>query len=99
MISIGDKMLKPKNLCNGDTFAPTWLVIIIGMFVLMLTYSVFYPFINITLFDMVAYSHGDLVTANLICTMLDIFPYMFITTILIWGIFSAIRREDDVQYR
>ncbi|MDD4051831.1 MAG: hypothetical protein PHR28_08040 [candidate division Zixibacteria bacterium] len=80
------------------SLAQTWLVVLVCLFVLMLTYAIFHPFITTTMYSMVEQYGGNMGVANNIKMFLNVFPVIFMTAIMVWAFMVNFRREDD-RYR
>ena len=80
------------------SLAQSWLVVLVCIFVLMLTYAIFYPFITTTLYGMVEQYGGDMGVANNIKMFFNVFPVIFMTAILVWAFMVNFKKEDD-RYR
>lgn len=91
-----------KNFLNNKEsggFAGTWLTIIVLMFTIALAWAIFAPMIDSTFSDLVdyyAYDNAALLSSKgLVIAFFDIFPYIFIFFILVWGVFQSLKREQD----
>lgn len=79
--------------------AQIWIVVLIAIFTLMLSYTIFYPLVYNTLYDMVECYHGDVALANNIRQFFKIFPLPFLFSILVWGFMSSFKKERDIYLR
>lgn len=95
---------KKKNWCftpdyTSGGFASTWLTIIVLMFTIALAWAIFAPMIDKQFSDLVdfyAYDNAALLSSkSLVISFFDIFPYIFCFFILVWGVLSSLRREQD----
>lgn len=80
------------------SLAQTWIVVLVCLFVLMLSYAIFYPFITTTMYSMVEQYGGNMGVANNIKMFFSIFPVIFMTAILVWAFMINFKREED-RYR
>ena len=80
------------------SLAQTWIVVLVCIFVLMLTYAIFYPFIATTMYSMVEQYGGNMGVANNIKMFFNIFPIIFMTAILVWAFMINFKKEED-RYR
>lgn len=87
---------------ESGSIAQVWIVIFVTTFVVMLTYTIFYKFITVDMYDMVVYYAAGrpvfVSVAHLIGTFFRFFPVPFLFSMLIWGFMSSFRREHD-EYR
>ena len=81
------------------SFAGTWIVIIVMTFITMLTYSIFYGLIAGDLYSLVQEYDGNIQTAGLIVTFFKIFPYPFLTSLMLWGMMSSFRKSSQDERR
>jgi len=88
-----------KNTISGTSLATTWIIIFVSVFVLMLTYSIFYSVIVDIFYNMVVFYDGDVNAANKVRLFFVAFPTFFCFALLVWGVISSFRREQHTYQR